>query len=268
MFNKILLKGVLLLLLVITVPLYSQDSAQNNPTVSLNQEGSTNPVITDPSLIGQPSWGVADGSNLWLHAAEFAPMFGQTAYWIYPGYIYKSAGAGQSFCASLHQLQRGAYINGIDVVYYDGDASYNIHVFLQRMYGETSPDSDQPWDFLSAGNPGYRSDYTSVNLTYDPWDGAAWHAFWWICVDFPITGNTLRFRGLRIYYHLQVSPAPSTATFTDVPTSHPFFQFVEALADSGITTGCSATQYCPNNYVTRGQMAVFLARIVGLHWSL
>jgi len=63
-----------------------------------------------------------------------------------------------------------------------------------------------------------------------------------------------------------VSPAPATATFNDVPTTHPFFQFIEALHASGITGGCSAAPplYCPDNPVTRGQVAVFLAKALGL----
>ena len=53
---------------------------------------------------------------------------------------------------------------------------------------------------------------------------------------------------------------PAVATFNDVPTSHPFFQYVEALAASGITGGCGNGNYCPNNTVTRQQMAVFLLK--------
>ena len=65
---------------------------------------------------------------------------------------------------------------------------------------------------------------------------------------------------------LPVSPAPATATFNDVPTNHPFFQFIEALSASGVTGGCNAAPplYCPDNFVTRGQMAVFLAKALGL----
>ncbi|HEX4441167.1 MAG TPA: S-layer homology domain-containing protein [Thermoanaerobaculia bacterium] len=69
-----------------------------------------------------------------------------------------------------------------------------------------------------------------------------------------------------IGYRLQVSPAPGTATFGDVPTSHPFFQYVEALAASGITGGCGSGNYCPDTPVTRGQMAVFLSKALGLQW--
>ena len=64
------------------------------------------------------------------------------------------------------------------------------------------------------------------------------------------------------------APAPATATFpNDVPTTHPYFQFVEALADSGITGGCGTDSYCPDNPVTRGQMAVFLAAALGLSYQ-
>jgi hypothetical protein len=79
--------------------------------------------------------------------------------------------------------------------------------------------------------------------------------------------NATRFQAVRLVYRLQVSPAPGTATFpNDVPSSHPFFRFVEALAAAGITGGCSAGSYCPDSPVTRGQMAVFLATALGLHF--
>jgi hypothetical protein len=46
--------------------------------------------------------------------------------------------------------------------------------------------------------------------------------------------TSTRFASVRLYYQLQVSPAPATVTFGDVPTSHPFLQFVQALVASGI----------------------------------
>lgn len=78
--------------------------------------------------------------------------------------------------------------------------------------------------------------------------------------------NLRRLRGVRIFYKLQISSAPATATFLDVPTNHPFFQGIEALAAAGMTAGCNASLYCPDNPVTRGQMAVFLSRALGLHF--
>jgi hypothetical protein len=86
-----------------------------------------------------------------------------------------------------------------------------------------------------------------------------------------LTWNLIGYSGLelnavRVFYRLRVSPAPATATFTDVPPTHPLFRFVEALVRSGITGGCTATEYCPDAPLTRGQMAVFLAVALGLHF--
>jgi len=51
-----------------------------------------------------------------------------------------------------------------------------------------------------------------------------------------------------------------------VPTSSPQFQFIEALYASGITAGCGNGNFCPNSPLTRGQMAVFLSKALGLQW--
>ncbi|HEY4229436.1 MAG TPA: S-layer homology domain-containing protein [Thermoanaerobaculia bacterium] len=72
--------------------------------------------------------------------------------------------------------------------------------------------------------------------------------------------------GVNLFYRLQVSPAPPTADFGDVPTDHPYFQFIEALSGSGITAGCGNGDYCPDRPITRGEMAVFLAKALGLQW--
>jgi hypothetical protein len=78
-------------------------------------------------------------------------------------------------------------------------------------------------------------------------------------------GSNASFFAVRIYYQLQLSPAPLTATFSDVSTSHPYFRAIEALAASGITTGCGGGNFCPDQNVTRGEIAKFLANALGLH---
>jgi hypothetical protein len=50
------------------------------------------------------------------------------------------------------------------------------------------------------------------------------------------------------------------STFLDVPPSHIFYDFVETLAANGVTGGCAPSYYCPDNPVTRAQMAVFLLK--------
>jgi hypothetical protein len=59
-------------------------------------------------------------------------------------------------------------------------------------------------------------------------------------------------------------PAPGMQRFADVPPANPFFAFIDRLAARGITAGCSATNYCPADPVTRAQMAVFLVRAFNL----
>ena len=70
--------------------------------------------------------------------------------------------------------------------------------------------------------------------------------------------------GVRLFWRRRLSPAPAVATYGDVPTTHPFFPYVEALSASGITAGCGSESFCPDRPLTRGQMAVFLAKALGL----
>jgi hypothetical protein len=77
----------------------------------------------------------------------------------------------------------------------------------------------------------------------------------------------LKLRKIRAGWQRQVSPEPATATFpNDTPITHPYFRFIEALARSGITAGCAPGSFCPNSPITRGEMAVFLAAALGLHF--
>lgn len=71
---------------------------------------------------------------------------------------------------------------------------------------------------------------------------------------------------VEIWWRRVVSDPPATPTFGDVPGSHPFYPFVEALAKSGITGGCGGGNFCADAPLTRGQMAVFLSKALGLHW--
>jgi hypothetical protein len=48
--------------------------------------------------------------------------------------------------------------------------------------------------------------------------------------------------------------------FFDVPPWHPFYQAIEAFAQRGISAGCGTNQFCPDDDLTRAQLAVFLLR--------
>lgn len=106
--------------------------------------------------------------------------------------------------------------------------------------------------FVELGTPAFVDNfYTQIlaDVHFDALDGS----------------NTVA--GMIFGYRLQVSPAPPTPTFGDVPASDFGFQYIEALAASGITGGCGGGNYCPDNPVTRRQMAIFIAKALGLNWD-
>ena len=56
------------------------------------------------------------------------------------------------------------------------------------------------------------------------------------------------------------NPPPATGTrFADVPAGYWAARFIEQIAADGITSGCGGGNYCPDQPITRGEMAVFLA---------
>jgi hypothetical protein len=52
-------------------------------------------------------------------------------------------------------------------------------------------------------------------------------------------------------------------SFDDVPLNHPFYTEIGRLSSRGVTVGCNATSYCPDDVVTRQQMAAFIIRALG-----
>ncbi len=62
----------------------------------------------------------------------------------------------------------------------------------------------------------------------------------------------------------------AVATFSDVPLGTPFLDYISLMSTYGITAGCATSpslQYCPDNPVTREQMAVFVVAALDLALS-
>ena len=57
-----------------------------------------------------------------------------------------------------------------------------------------------------------------------------------------------------------VAEARVQVDFVDVPPTHIFHDFVNTIARDGVTAGCGAGGYCPDNANTRAQMAAFLLK--------
>ncbi|MEX2503773.1 MAG: S-layer homology domain-containing protein, partial [Egicoccus sp.] len=60
-----------------------------------------------------------------------------------------------------------------------------------------------------------------------------------------------------------LSEAPATE-FGDVSAGDPNAGWIQAIADAGVTGGCGGGDYCPDEPVSRQQMASFLVRAFGL----
>jgi hypothetical protein len=177
------------------------------------------------------------------------------------GYRYLTSSTSGGYMAAAVRVPGGAVIDlleisacagptgGLTVALLDGRA-FGLPVSLLGSITTTT----QGNCFLAG---------TTVDHLYDHADGDPLYVV--IHWEGPMDG-TLKFNNAALHYHLSISPAPATATFADVPTSDPLFQYVEALAASGITAGCGNGNYCPNAPLTRGQMAVFLSKALGLEW--
>ncbi|MFZ5787993.1 MAG: S-layer homology domain-containing protein [Acidobacteriota bacterium] len=213
-----------------------------------------------PEMQVTPAWGVSGTSKLNLHAFEFVPIHSGTTY-DFSNWMKYVTGGYAALAAGVH-LPAGAKVTTYAIWGCDDSAASDFHLVFWRC----------PRDVLYACEPAVPTVFSSgtgcsvwysgsLSLTID-------NLYSTYFLEFNPTVATIdhRFRQVELYYQLQVSPAPGTATFADVPTSHPFFQYVEALAASGITAGCGGGNYCPNDALTRGQMAVFLSKALGLHW--
>jgi hypothetical protein len=65
---------------------------------------------------------------------------------------------------------------------------------------------------------------------------------------------------LKAKHGAAYTPPNCAGVFGDVPCPGPFTNWIEDLAAQGITGGCGGGNYCPNNTVTRKQMAPFLMK--------
>lgn len=174
--------------------------------------------------------------------------------------------SGTCFVEAPLLLPAGALIESFELEACDASASAFVHAAL--IYSGALESGSLALAQVSTGQsqtPG--CDFFSVDLP-TPETVDNFEAGYVVQVFFSGgTNASTRFQAVRVFYSLQVSPPPGTATFDDVPTGHPFFPFVEALAASGITGGCGGGSYCPGAPLTRGQMAAFLAKALGLHWA-
>ena len=84
------------------------------------------------------------------------------------------------------------------------------------------------------------------------------------CPATPVKRNQMAVFLLRAEHGASYVPTACTGLFSDVPCNDTFAPWIEELAAEGITAGCGGGNYCPQNTITRGHMAVFLGKTFGL----
>lgn len=173
---------------------------------------------------------------------------------------------------ALAQLPAGAQILGFDVWGQDTNVDVNVSArifpveYSGSFGGATGPAYGTTISNLSpvAGFDGGYFHVESGALDHTVHTSNPYH----IIVSLPTCASTsASFLRADVRFRRQISPAPVTATFADVPVGGPFHREIEALVSAGITGGCGGGNFCPNSTVTRGQMAAFLSRALGLHWA-
>jgi plastocyanin len=220
-----------------------------------------------PGGVGMSGMIVVGGREAWapseiaytLSAWDFVPRTTAMAWGsaTTPAFHRTGSAAGEDWIAGL-PLPSGAQIAGLEVAGCDNGAG-TLNVMLFECI-----DPDGPCDLVAIVTPSGTPPcaYTSVRVPPPSNVNNLANSY----VVEARLGAAQSLRSVRVFYKKQVSPAPATATFADVPTTDGRFRFVEALAAAGITGGCGGGNFCPDSPVTRGQMAVFLSVALGLFW--
>ena len=65
---------------------------------------------------------------------------------------------------------------------------------------------------------------------------------------------------LFLFSFLTPSTVTAESTFDDVPDWHWAYDWIERLHSAGVTSGCGGSNYCPEDPVTRAEMAKFLLK--------
>lgn len=240
----------------------------------------TTAIGVSSSASAGETFGVASGQWIFVSAHEFQQSDPDCAWQYVSSGYYEIASAPGGSCPATTvvragiELPEGAAID-FQRLYYYNTAATNLTTFLTSWNVENfsglSPSFVEHSADTTTAATGYGAKQFNFSPlvvfdTYDTTVSPARQRSYGFAVNMP-TGTTTRLKGVAIGFTRQIAPAPASASFIDVPTSHPFFNEVEQMRKSGVTLGCGGGQYCPDQVVTRGQMAAFLTRAMGLHWD-
>ncbi len=219
------------------------------------------------------TYGTTVESYYRVAASEFTPLALPATYsdqfFQNPGSLYLSrfGTSGEVFVAAPH-LPSGAQLTYLELDNCDFNDGFQLDVYLSLLDCDYSGycGTSAIRSISSANNATLNAcsyvatDLSDLGLTVNNYGRQLS-----LLVTTPALDASTSFSGVILGYRLQVAPAPATPTFNDVPTSDFGFQYIEALNLWGITGGCGGGAYCPDSPVTRRQMAIFIAKALGLY---
>jgi hypothetical protein len=222
-------------------------------------QGSTRPERRHPE--SPSTYGTSRTSLYRVGPMEFQPVASNVSFFPLFGPGFGRYAEGQLF--AVPHLPSGALLKGVELDFCDFNLDH--HVELAVFSASFNGTGSTPLGSVLSSNLGCSDvflDLTSQNFTLDNNANELL-----LRAAFGAVDATNAITGVIVHYQLQVSPPPATATFADVPTSHPFFRVIEALAKAGITSGCGGGNFCPDQTVTRGELAKFFAVALGLQFE-
>ena len=223
------------------------------------------PTSPAPAAPPEQAFGLGDQVTI-ITALQFSPYTGFAGQLHHVGRLpYAGGDAGIVYAADV-TLPTGARFMSVACDVYDGDPG-NAQIAVKRYTHNTATKTNVVALMgadASTSDVGYQTVSFLINDIYNPIRYEVINEMHIYRLE--VTLTVAQLRGCRLYWQRLVSPAPNFATFADVPVGNPLHRFVEALVAAGITGGCGGANFCPNAAITRGQMAVFLAAALGLHW--
>ena len=239
-------------------------------TSTLNAQAGTPRILLPTTRIAPDEYGVQDYTVTTIGASSFTPISDSAD----ESALYQTNtpdnstigffryGEAGGITASLHFLASvdvpaGAVIDfiGLECASDMGPDGVEVQMYLVDRYDNVTPIAgfqstehlfDTDYNSTAIGFQLTRNVHNQLILDVETHDGE----FGWV----------------EIWWKRTVSPPPASPDFADVPTTDQGYQYIEALFASRITGGCGGGNYCPDANLTRRQMAVFLAKALGLHW--
>ncbi len=203
-----------------------------------------------PLLAPAPS--ASSGGILRFHGTSFSDVSGNYWAWNYVEGLYNAgitSGCGAGVYCPANSVTRA-----------------QMAIFLVRaIHGTTFTPPEAAGIFSDVPVGSFGADYIEQLFNDGITSGCSVGNY---CPDSPVTRAQMAIfllRGKHFHDPTPYTPPDATGTrFTDVTINSFGAAWIEQLAADGITSGCTATTYCPSTSVNRAQMAVFLDRAFSL----